>query len=225
MSEPNLTLRAYLRAFFGDWFARMSGPISVPFAAIAVWVSAGYAKILWGCLGAVCFFTASYRVWREERRTKQVMVQKLSLEITNLKQQIAALKKPEGESRRELSVSLAVVGTPPSPQMFRVQSNQVVKAVRLDYLLSTGTCIASDSLSLEGETFDVPIEDHQVLKLWNTPRADRNWNDHSGPAKLRLTLALNGVELPCTVPIQMDSYFYANTYYRKLTGAEVFRGG
>jgi hypothetical protein len=83
-------------------------------------------------------------------------------------------------------------------------------------------CLATDTSNFEGESFDIPIDDKQVLKLWNTPRADRNSYDHSGPAKLRLTLSVAGVELPYTLPIQMESYFHGNTAYRKLVGSEVF---
>jgi len=130
--------------------------------------------------------------------------------------------EPKVERSKAFRLTLTVVGTPPSTQTLRVQSNQVVKAVRLDYMLSTGATIASDNLNLEGESFDVPIEDQQVLKVWNTPRADQNWSDHSGPARLRITLLLNGEPFPYIVPVQMDSYFHGNTYYRKLAGGEVF---
>jgi hypothetical protein len=136
----------------------------------------------------------------------------------------ALVARPDVGKKRELRLSLTVIGTPPSPQMLSVQANQVVKAVHLDYLLSNGPCIASDNLNLEGETFNIPIEDHQLVKLWNTHRPDRNPNDHSGPAKLRVTLAVNGVETPYTLPIQMDAYFHQSTQYKKLTGAETFRG-
>jgi hypothetical protein len=96
--------------------------------------------------------------------------------------------------------------------------------VRLDYLLSNGACIASDGLNLEGEVFDIPIEDHQMIKLWNTHRSDRNPNDHSGPARLRVTLACNGNEIPYALPIQMDAYFQHNTQFKRLSGSETFRG-
>ncbi len=88
--------------------------------------------------------------------------------------------------KRDFTLSLAVVGVPPSPQSIKVTASQTVSASRLDYLLSDGTCIASDNLSLEGETFEIPIEDRQVVKLWNTPRADRNPSDHSGPAHAQI---------------------------------------
>jgi hypothetical protein len=61
-----------------------------------------------------------------------------------------------------------------------------------------------------------------VLKVWNVPRGDRNTYDGSGPAKLRVSLLVDSVAIPYTVPVQMDSYSYENTYYRKLAGAEVF---
>src|SRR5258708_38567400 len=93
--------------------------------------------------------------------------------------------EPQPQRAKKFSLSLSVVGTPPSPQMLRVKATQVVKATRLDYLLSAGACMASDELSLEGDTFDVPIDDNQVLKVWNTPRTDRNWNDHSGRSEER----------------------------------------
>jgi hypothetical protein len=132
--------------------------------------------------------------------------------------------RPGEEKPRELRFSLTVVGEPPSPQMVNVRANQVVRAVHLDYLLTNGACIASDNLTLEGEVFDIPIEDHQVMKLWNTHRSDRNPNDHSGPAKLRVTLAHNRIETPYTLPIQMDAYFRHSTQYKRLSGSETFRG-
>jgi hypothetical protein len=75
---------------------------------------------------------------------------------------------------------------------------------------------------LEGESFDVPIADKQILKLWNTRRPDRNTYDDSGPAKLRLTLYVNGKERPYVLPVLMGSYLHGNTYYRNLVGSEVF---
>lgn len=136
----------------------------------------------------------------------------------------AAVTPSVASKSKELRFSLSVVGTPPSPQMIQVRSNQVVKAIRLEYLLSNGACMATDGLNLEGETFDIPIEDTQVLKIWNTHRSDRNPSDHSGPAKLRVTLVVNGAETPYTLPVQMEAYYQHNTNYRKLSGSELFRG-
>jgi len=123
---------------------------------------------------------------------------------------------------KKLRLSLAVTNTPPASQTLKMQANQTVKAVRLDYLLSTGACLASDALSLEGQSFEVPIDDRQVVKLYNTPRSDMNRSDHSGPAKLRLVLIMDGLQTPYVVPVQMDSVYHQSTNYIKLSGSEMF---
>lgn len=152
--------------------------------------------------------------------------------------QLSALKAQAGQIRslphiapvvaappesQPLKLSLAVIGTPPSPQMLRVQASHPVKAVRLEYLLSTGVCVATDNVDAHGDIFDLPIEDHQVLKMWNTPRHDMNFNDQSGPAKLRLTVSNGDKEMRYLLPIQMDAYFVKSTMYRRLVGSEVFQ--
>jgi hypothetical protein len=126
------------------------------------------------------------------------------------------------ETERDSSVSLSVERVPPEPQILRVQAKLRVRALKLDYVLSTGPCLATDILNLEGESFDVPINDSNVAKLWNAMRPDRNAWDNSGPAKLRLILSIRGKERPYTLPIQMDSYHHGNANYRRLLGSEVF---
>lgn len=58
------TFRDFLRAFWGRWFTAMSGPLSVPFAALAVYVDSKWLKILFGLLAVICAVFASYWVWR-----------------------------------------------------------------------------------------------------------------------------------------------------------------
>src|SRR5690349_5925072 len=64
---PDTRFRIYLKAFFGDTLTGMSGPLSVPFALAALFVSSHGQKVLYGCLAALCALFASYRVWRNER--------------------------------------------------------------------------------------------------------------------------------------------------------------
>lgn len=68
--EPDIHLLTYLRAFFADWLTGMSGPLSVPFAALAVWSEQRQQKIIWGCLAVFAAMFGSYRVWRKERITR-----------------------------------------------------------------------------------------------------------------------------------------------------------
>lgn len=67
-SGSDTSITTYVHAFFSDWLTGMSGPLSVPFAALALWVSNGRLKALWGCLAVLSAGFASYRVWRAERR-------------------------------------------------------------------------------------------------------------------------------------------------------------
>jgi hypothetical protein len=129
-----------------------------------------------------------------------------------------AAAAPSGAAAEEgFSVFLEVVGPPPSPQALKVRAGRPVTPTRLDYLLSSGVCLAADDLDMEGgEAFQVPILDAQVLKVWNTPRPDMSSWDHSGPAKLRLTLATGGRESTFTLPIHMQGN-------RQLIGSQSFR--
>jgi hypothetical protein len=129
-----------------------------------------------------------------------------------------AAAAPSGAAVEEgFTVFLEVVGPPPSPQALKVRAGRPVTPTRLDYLLSSGVCLAADDLDMEGgEAFQVPIHDAQVLKVWNTPRPDMSSWDHSGPAKLRLTLATGGRESTFTLPIHMQGN-------RQLIGSQSFR--
>ena len=68
MPDPDTRFLTYLKAFSTDMLTRMSGPLSVPFAAFALWASSRTQKVLWGCLAVLCAVFASYRVWRNERK-------------------------------------------------------------------------------------------------------------------------------------------------------------
>ena len=95
MPEPDLNFRTYLKAFFNDWFTGMSGPLSVPFAAAAVWSSGHTQRILWGCLAVAAVVFSSYRVWRNERRDADAhlgtVVLAKTAEVEALKTDIGAL--------------------------------------------------------------------------------------------------------------------------------------
>lgn len=65
--RPDLRPSTYARAFFSDWLAGMSGPVSVPFAALAVLSPNPNHKLLWSLLALASLLFASYRVWMRER--------------------------------------------------------------------------------------------------------------------------------------------------------------
>jgi len=59
-------IKDFTKAMLGDWLARMSGPLSVPAAGFAYWVSNDTAKILLGLTVFVCLWVTAYRLWKSE---------------------------------------------------------------------------------------------------------------------------------------------------------------
>ena len=57
-------MRDFLRAVMGDWWARMSGPLSVPAAALGLWVSNDAAKIAFILTAFICVWVTAYRLWK-----------------------------------------------------------------------------------------------------------------------------------------------------------------
>lgn len=92
-------LRTYLAAFSGDWLTRMSGPLSVPFAAVAIWSSSQIQKVLWICLAVAAAVVGTYRVWRKECSTWAAEIKKLNMvkdqEIASLNERIIALSRKQ----------------------------------------------------------------------------------------------------------------------------------
>jgi hypothetical protein len=67
METPRARIQDFVRAYFTNWFAVMSGGPSVPAAILAVYVQNDTARyLLWGTVG-LAFLLSAYFVWREER--------------------------------------------------------------------------------------------------------------------------------------------------------------
>jgi hypothetical protein len=60
-------LREFVRVLFADWFARMSGPLSVPAAVASLWLPNDIARILLGVTAFVCLWATAYVLWKRER--------------------------------------------------------------------------------------------------------------------------------------------------------------
>jgi hypothetical protein len=95
-NEPNTSLFTYVRAFFTDWLAGMCGPLSVPFAAFAVFSQNTRPKVIWGCLAGLAALFGSYRVWQRERLARHAQVAELQHQIEQLKQLVDRLSARDG---------------------------------------------------------------------------------------------------------------------------------
>ena len=67
MGRPATTVWAYLFALTPRVFVSMSGPLTVPFAVLALYVDNAWLKALFGGLAIICVLFAGYLVWRHER--------------------------------------------------------------------------------------------------------------------------------------------------------------
>jgi uncharacterized protein (TIGR02391 family) len=127
-------------------------------------------------------------------------------------------------SKLNLVVSLSTEGTPPS-QVLRLAANKLITVSQVEYMSSTEACIAAEGVSMHGLTVDVPVNDNLLLKLWNTPRSDRNTFDGSGPAKIAVTISDGGKTHHYILPVQLEAILIGSTMHRKLIGSRTFREG
>lgn len=146
MPEPDTRFRTYLRAFTADMFSRMSGPASVPFAALAVLVSSHWQKVVYGCLAATCTVYSSYRVWRNERRDVSTRI-------------VDAITSAKNEEIKVLNQRLAELSrttqrAPPEPPS-NIQRGLITEAL----LAGTGMRIG-EACGLRVEDLDL---DNQVI--------------------------------------------------------------
>jgi hypothetical protein len=123
--------------------------------------------------------------------------------------------------KSKFKIALSTEGTPPL-QWIKLNSNHPVIVERVEYMLSNDVCIEGKDVSIKGESFQIPLDDGSLLKLWNTPRSDRNGYDHSGPAKIGITLAVDEDIRQYILPVHMEMFVQNNTVYRKIVGSKTF---
>lgn len=128
---------------------------------------------------------------------------------------------PAAQKKEKLKVTVSADGIPPS-QVLRVVSNRPVEISRVEYMLSTEATIAGEDVSQQGERVEIPINDACLLKLWNTPRADRNNYDHSGPAKVGVTISADGDTKQYILPVQLEAALLHNTMFRRIVGSKTY---
>jgi hypothetical protein len=59
-------IKDFALAVWSDWLTLLSGPPSVPVAALALWVSNETAKVLLGLTAFCCLLFSAYRLWKRE---------------------------------------------------------------------------------------------------------------------------------------------------------------
>ena len=128
---------------------------------------------------------------------------------------------PAAIPQQRLRFTVSVSGNPPS-QVLKITSNRAIEVSRVDYLLSSEATIAGEDVSVQGDSVEIPVNDQLLLQVWNTPRHDRNSFDHSGPAKIGITVSGDGESHQYILPVQMQATMLGNTMHRTLVGSKSF---
>jgi hypothetical protein len=214
---PDTRFSTYLKAFFSDMLTGMSGPLSVPFALLALWVSSHTQKLLYASLAVLCALFASYRVWRNERREASARLNNKIAEVNSLTESLTAIQQ-----RSKLRMTITAEGD--DRQVLKVVADRPVIVSRLEYMMTSDVVIAAEDVSLEDEAVvEIPIKEELLRKLWNAPRPDRNNFDHSGPAKIGITLACDGQTHELILPILMQFVMRGSTLSQKIIGSKTFQ--
>jgi hypothetical protein len=126
------------------------------------------------------------------------------------------------ESKKPTEIELAT-GGPPDAQYLEIKSNRVLRLSQLDYLTSSDASVAIQKLIEEGKETKVKLLHERVITLFNTPRPDRNFSDHAGPAKLRLRFVVNDHPDEIVLPVMLQPKMVQSTQWITVIGSENFQ--
>jgi len=119
-----------------------------------------------------------------------------------------------------------VEGVPPSQFIQLIAADGKIKLHHVDYMTTEESTIASDEVSVEEGSIKYPVNRDLLVKLWNTPRSNRNAYDHSGPAKIGLTVSAKNKSYNLILPVQMSqtsqSTAQGTMMYIQMTGSKMF---
>lgn len=62
--SQKVTVGDFFHAMWSDWVARLSGPLSVPAAAMSYWVSNDIGKGIFAFTAFACVWVTAYRLWK-----------------------------------------------------------------------------------------------------------------------------------------------------------------
>jgi hypothetical protein len=66
LSRSGTNASGFTGALLGNWWALLSGALSVPATFLALWFSNDIAKMAWGAIAFVSLWVTAYRLWKSE---------------------------------------------------------------------------------------------------------------------------------------------------------------
>lgn len=148
MSTPIARFGQFLLAFADTWFTKMSGPLTVPFAIAAAFVSHPWLKLSLGSLALLCGVSSSYAVWRKERESRIA-------EVETLKE--ALMVERQKNERPELLGGIIGVSKSPLSLLNTRCRIQIDAWIRNDRRVETGVRLAAIVLrNTQGKELFIP---------------------------------------------------------------------
>ncbi len=126
------------------------------------------------------------------------------------------------EASQLTNITLNISGSP-DDQYLNIRSNRLVNLSQLDFLTSTEACISTQILSEQGEEIDVKLAHDKLVSLYDLLRSDRDPNNLSGPAKLRLLFEVRDQSKEIVLPVMLQPQMVNNRQWITLTGSENFQ--
>jgi hypothetical protein len=124
------------------------------------------------------------------------------------------------ESQQKVKIKMSVDGIPPS-QALKITADRTITVLRLEYLFANGQCAIGEDLSVEGQNFELPINDEYVTHLWNEPRSDASF-DNSGPAGIGVLLSTEDETEHYVLPVHMGLKEQNGERHVMLVGSKKF---
>jgi hypothetical protein len=146
--DSTASLKAFLRAFGERWFTAMCGPLTVPFAVLALYMEQKYLKLLFGILAVLCMGFSSYWIWKREREARCA-----AEELLEPKLEILFGEGPPFEDTIQM--------TPANSKL------NFFKIFRVGVKNISGTEIFGVQVEFEGFTWGKHSFDCIPLRLWN----------------------------------------------------------
>jgi hypothetical protein len=111
-----------------------------------------------------------------------------------------------------LAIEVKLDRDPPNQQI-TIRANKEVQVTRVDYSQTSGAAVSGQDVELSGQEIDVEVDNDLLIQLWNSPRPDRQYADHAGPAQIVLAIAHDGKRSQLTLPVLLEPFWKANTHY------------
>jgi len=132
-------------------------------------------------------------------------------------------ERADAESAKQpLQLSAAITGQA-DQQRLSLHSSKPIRLSAVEYLMSSGARISGSEIDIQvPKSAEVPLDHKEIIKLYNSPRPDRNHHDLSGPAVLRLTVESNGHRFQPELPVLLLPKTINNTQWIGLQGAKAY---